>query len=173
MKTEARAPSDAPSAIRASPSPPSRLSRFVRYWLPALLWMSLIFGFSTQAGSTRHTSRIIGPLLRWINPNVTDATINQVQYVIRKGAHMAEYAILAALLWRARRQPVRGDTRPWQWSEAGFALSLAIAFAASDEFHQSFVPSREGRVGDVFIDSAGAALGVGSLWLVGRWLRKW
>ena len=135
--------------------------------------MSLIFGFSTQAGSTRHTSRIIGPLLRWINPNVTDATINQVQYVIRKGAHMTEYAILAALLWRARRQPVRGDTRPWQWSEAGFALSLAIAFAASDEFHQSFVPSREGRVGDVFIDSAGAALGVGSLWLVGRWRRKW
>ena len=135
--------------------------------------MSLIFGFSTQAGSTRHTSRIIGPLLRWINPNVTDATINQVQYVIRKGAHMAEYAILAALLWRARRQPVRGDTRPWHWSEAILALGLAFAFAASDEFHQTFVPSREGRVGDVFIDSAGAALGVGAIWLFGRWRRKW
>ena len=135
--------------------------------------MSLIFGFSTQAGSTRHTSRIIGPLLRWINPNVTDATINQVQYFIRKGAHMTEYAILAALLWRARRQPVRGDTRPWHWSEASLALGLAFAFAASDEFHQSFVPSREGRVGDVFIDSAGAALGVGAVWLIGRWRRKW
>ena len=135
--------------------------------------MSLIFGFSTQAGSTRHTSRIIGPLLRWINPNVTDATINQVQYVIRKGAHMTEYAILAALLWRARRQPVRGDTRPWHWSEASLALGLAFAFAASDEFHQSFVPSREGRVGDVFIDSAGAALGVSAVWLIGRWRRKW
>lgn len=135
--------------------------------------MSLIFGFSTQAGSTRHTSRIIGPLLRWINPNVTDATINQAQYVIRKGAHMTEYAILAALLWRARRQPVRGDTRPWQWSKAGFALGVAIAFAASDELHQAFVPSREGRVGDVFIDAAGAALGVGAVWLLGRWRRKW
>lgn len=134
--------------------------------------MSLIFGFSTQAGSTRHTSRIIGPLLRWINPNVTDATINQVQYAIRKGAHMAEYAILAALLWRARRHPVRRDTRPWKWSEAGFALGLAIAFAASDEFHQSFVPSREGRIGDVFIDAEGAALGVGAVWLLGRWRRK-
>jgi hypothetical protein len=65
--------------------------------------MSLIFGFSTQAGSTRHTSRIIGPLLRWINPSITAATIDQVQYVIRKGAHMTEYAILAALLW----------LRPW------------------------------------------------------------
>ncbi len=135
--------------------------------------MSLIFGFSTQAGSTRHTSRIIGPLLRWINPNVTDTTINQVQYVIRKGAHMTEYALLAALLWRARRQPVRGDTRPWHWSEASIALGLAIAFAASDELHQSFVPSREGRVGDVFIDGAGAALGVGAVWLIGRWRRTW
>ena len=135
--------------------------------------MSLIFGFSTQAGSTRHTSRIIGPLLRWMNPNITDATINQVQYAIRKGAHMAEYAILAALLWRARRQPVRGDTRPWQWSEASFAIGLAVAFAVSDELHQSFVPTREGRVGDVFIDSAGATLGVGALWLIGRRRRKW
>ena len=135
--------------------------------------MSLIFGFSTQAGSTHHTSRIIGPFLRWINPNVTDVTINRVQYVIRKGAHMTEYAILATLLWRARRQPVRGDIRPWQWSDAGFALLVAIAFAASDEFHQSFVPSREGRVGDVFIDGAGAALGVSAIWLMGRWSRKW
>lgn len=135
--------------------------------------MILIFGFSTQAGSTRHTSRIIGPLLRWINPNVTDATINQAQYVIRKGAHTVEYAILAVLLWRARRQPVRGDARPWQWSEAGFALGLAITFAASDELHQAFVPSREGRVGDVFIDSAGAVLGVASLWFLGRRRRKW
>lgn len=135
--------------------------------------MSLIFGFSTQVGSTRHTSRIIGPLLRWMNPSVTDTTINQVHYVIRKGAHMGEYAILAALLWRARRQPVRGDTRPWHWSEASFAFGLAIAFAASDELHQTFVPVREGRVGDVFIDSAGAALGVGAVWLIGRRRRKW
>jgi VanZ family protein len=135
--------------------------------------MGLIFGFSTQVGSTRHTSRIIGPLLRWINPNITNASINQVQYAVRKGAHMAEYAILAALLWRARRQPVRGETRPWRWSEASFAIALSIAFAASDEFHQSFVPSREGRVTDVFIDSAGATLGIGALWLWGRRSRKW
>lgn len=135
--------------------------------------MIVIFGFSTQAGSTRHTSRIIGPLLRWLDPQVTDATINRVQYVVRKGAHTAEYAILAALLWRARRQPVRGDARPWQWSEAGLALGLAIAFAASDELHQAFVPSREARVGDVFIDGAGAALGVVTLWFIGRCRRKW
>lgn len=135
--------------------------------------MSLIFGFSTQAGSTQHTSRIIGPFLRWLDSGVTDATINRVQYAVRKGAHTVEYAILAVLLWRARRQPVRGDRRPWRWSHAGFALGVAIAFAATDEFHQSFVPTREGRVSDVFIDSAGAVLGLAALWRAGRWRKRW
>ena len=135
--------------------------------------MSIIFSISTDAGSARHTSRIIVPLLRWLNPGVTEETIGRVQYAVRKGAHMAEYAILAVLLWRARRQPVPGEAHSWQSNEASFALGITIAFAVSDEIHQAFVPSREGRVGDVFIDSAGAALGLLALWLIGRWRKRW
>jgi VanZ family protein len=141
--------------------------------MPVLLWMMLIFGFSTGAGSTKHTSRIIGPILRWLIPGIADTTVNRVQTVVRKGGHVSEYAALAWLLWRARRQPVKNDPRPWRGSEAAFAFVLALLFAASDEVHQAFVPGREARVGDVCFDATGAALGLLALHLWGRWRGKW
>jgi VanZ family protein len=135
--------------------------------------MFLIFGFSTDAGSTRHTSRFIGPFLRWLIPDISDEGIRGVQLVVRKTAHMVEYAILAYLAWRARRQPVRGDTRPWRRSEALFAIAVAAAFAITDEWHQSFVPSRQGQVTDVLIDTSGAVLAMWVLWRWGRHQKRW
>jgi VanZ family protein len=146
---------------------------FALYWLPVLLWMSVIFGFSTDAGATRNTSRFIGPFLRWLHPEVSDETIHAVQLVIRKLAHLTEYAVLAVLFWRARRKPIRGDAGPWRWVDAFVAFGLAVLFAVSDEWHQSFVPSRQGQVTDVLIDSGGAALGLIALWIVGRWHKDW
>ena len=135
--------------------------------------MLLIFGLSTNAGAPRNTSRIIGPIVRWLVPGISDEALGRVVLVVRKTAHVTEYAVLALLCWRARRKPVRGDTRPWRWPDAGFAFALAVLFAASDEWHQSFVPSREGAVRDVFIDSAGAGLGLLALWRLGRWRKQW
>lgn len=133
----------------------------------------MIFGMSTNAGSTQNTSRIIGPILRWFNPSVADETVWRIQLVVRKTAHFTEYGMLTILLWRARRRPVRGDSRPWRWSEAAVAAGVAILFAITDEWHQSFVPSREGSLRDVLIDSSGAILAMIGLWWVGRRLRKW
>jgi len=135
--------------------------------------MLLIFGLSTNAGAPRNTSRIIGPIVRWLVPGISDEALGRVVVTIRKGAHVTEYAVLALLCWRARRKPVRGDARPWQWRDAGFAFAFAVLFAASDEWHQSFVPSREGAVRDVLIDSAGAGLGLFALWRLGRWRGHW
>ena len=146
---------------------------FFKYWLPVVLWMGLIFSASTDAMSSRRTSRIIGPLLRWLNPNVSDETIRAVQAVIRKGGHVAEYAILAVLLWRARRKPFKNDLRPWSWGEAARAVFYAGLYAASDEFHQGFVPSREASVWDALLDTVGAAGGLWLLWRLGRWRRRW
>ena len=169
MKTEVRDR----FGVLPAPRPLSRLQVFLKYWLPVLLCMALIFGFSTGAGSSQRTSRIIGPVLRWLIPGIADATVNRVQTVVRKGGHVSEYAVLAWLLWRARRQPVKDDPRPWRWSEAAFAIVVAALFAASDEIHQSFVPGREARIGDVCIDTAGAALGLLALQGQGRWRGKW
>ena len=134
---------------------------FLPYWLPVLLWAAFIFLMSTEAGSTRRTSRIIGPILRWFYPQVRDETIARVQFVARKTAHFCEYAWLAILLWRARRQAAWNDPRPWRWSEAWFALGLAALFAVSDEWHQSFVPGRDAKPLDVLLDTAGALGGLG------------
>jgi VanZ family protein len=64
------------------------------------------------------------------------------------------------------------DPRPWDWKLAGWAFAWATAYAASDEFHQSFVPSRQGQITDLLFDATGAALGLLGLWLWGRWRRR-
>ena len=138
---------------------------FFKYWLPVVLWMSLIFSGSTDLFSSQRTSRIIGPLLRWFNPNVSDETVRAVQAVVRKGWHVTEYSVLALLLWRARLKPMKNDPRPWSWREAAFAIFLAGVYAATDEFHQSFVPSRGASVGDVLVDTLGATAGILLLWV--------
>ena len=130
--------------------------------------MGLIFGGSTDALSSQRTSRIIGPLLRWLYPNVSDETIRAVQAVVRKGSHVTEYSVLALLLWRARRKPMKNDPRPWSWREAAFAIFLAGVYAATDEFHQSCVPSRGASVWDVLLDTLGATAGIVLLWQLGR-----
>src|SRR5213082_3317733 len=86
-----------------------RARRFVRYWMPAIVWMAVIFLGSTDMLSAAHTSRFLVPFLRWLDPQISLAALNAIQFGIRKLAHLTEYAILAALLWRA----LRGGTR-WQ-----------------------------------------------------------
>jgi VanZ family protein len=128
---------------------------FLKYWLPVFGWIIFIGINSTDLMSAEHTSRFIGPFLRWFEPNISESTIASVQLFVRKAAHLTEYAILAALLYRALR---RGQKRLFR---AGIsAFFIAGVCAALDEFHQSFVASRTGTPGDVAIDCAGAAAGV-------------
>ena len=120
--------------------------------------MAVIFLGSTDMLSAAHTSRFLVPFLRWLDPQTSLAALNAIQFGIRKLAHLTEYATLAALLWRA----LRGGTR-WQVkiSILFFVTWIACAiFAASDEFHQSFVPSRTASPNDVMIDALGALIGL-------------
>jgi VanZ family protein len=130
--------------------------------------MTLIFGGSSDRKSFQHSSSIIGPFLHWLLPNLSDQAVHGVVVGCRKCAHAGEYAVLALLLWRAVRKPAPPGGSPWRWSQAGLVLVLAALYAASDEIHQAFVPSREASVSDVLLDTTGAALGLLSLWAVGR-----
>jgi VanZ family protein len=135
----------------------------VKYWLPVLLWMVFIFIGSTDLMSAEHTSRFIGPFLRWFAPDISDPTIASIQLFVRKCAHLTEYAVLAALLYRALRQ---GRDRLGR--AALFAFVIAAICASLDEFHQSFVVSRTGSLWDVVIDCIGALFGLAIHWRFAR-----
>jgi VanZ family protein len=104
------------------------MSTVISRWLPVLVWAGVIFAFSSIPSLSTH-------LGTW-------------DYVLRKLAHMAEYAILAVLLVRA--------TGSYTW-----AFALTVAYAGTDEFHQTFVRGRHGSPTDVGIDAAGALAGLG------------
>lgn len=131
------------------------------HWLPPVLWMGVILGLSTDAASSERTAGILIPLLRWALPWASPLQIEALHDLARKTAHVVEFAILAAFWFLAL---LRGAG----WSErraASAALGICLACAGLDEFHQAFVLSRTGSVGDAMIDLAGAggALAV-ALW---------
>ena len=99
-------------------------------WLPVLVWAGVIFAFSSI-------------------PSLSSG-LGGWDLVLRKLAHMTEYAILAVLLVRAIG------------SYTG-AFALAVAYAATDEVHQLFVRGRHGAPLDVAIDAVGALIGLGLL----------
>jgi VanZ family protein len=150
-----------------------KLRSLTKYWLPVLVWMWVIFSASSDRLSFQHSSRLIGPLVHWLFPHLSDEAIHALVIIVRKCAHLAEYAVLALLLWRALRKPSEPNTPSWRWSEAGLALALVVLYAASDEIHQTFVPSRQGCVGDVLLDTAGAAFALLCLWAAGRLCKRW
>lgn len=141
----------------------------------AVLWMIVIFIFSAQ--NKEESSAVSGGMRdRFLNVggwffhlNIDEETLmqlaNTVERIIRKSAHMAEFGILAVLLfiWIGRWQISR--TRRF-WT----AAALTAFYACTDEFHQLFVPGRAGLLSDVLIDSFSAVLGLAVFLLLQRFL---
>lgn len=137
-------------------------------WLPVVLWMGLLFTASTDLGAPRRTSRILVPVLRWLAPEISTAALDRAQFVVRKTGHAVGYAILAALIWRAKRRTMP-EAEPSSFRRsAAFSLALAVLYAATDEWHQTFTTTRQGSLVDVALDAAGAAAGLVFLWLWSR-----
>ena len=138
----------------------SRLSRY----LPLVLWLGLIFFASTGEFSASNTSLIIGPLLHWLFPNITDERVALVHFFVRKLAHFTEYAVLALLAIRAFiNSSQKSIKRHW------FLISLLLValYALTDEFHQSFIPSRTASIYDSLIDTSGGLTAL-ILYSIGR-----
>ena len=121
-------------------------------YAPLVLWLGLIFFASTGEFSAENTSLIIGPLLHWLFPNISDERVNLVHFFVRKLAHFTEYAVLALLAVRAFTNSSHEAIRR-RW----FLLSLLLIalYALSDEFHQSFVTTRTASLYDSLIDTSG------------------
>jgi VanZ family protein len=130
------------------------LTAFARYWLPPLLWMALIWGLSTDVGSADNTAGLFIWIMSRLFPWATPAQIDLAHGVMRKLGHLTEYGILAALWFRTLRVGQRLDSARSAW----IALAISVAWALTDEFHQTFVPSRTASVLDVLVDATGATL---------------
>jgi VanZ family protein len=100
-------------------------------WLPALLLMLVIFGFSSR-------------------PSDDLPNFGGWDYFVKKSAHGIGYGLLALSYLHAL--PNRNY---------GLAWLLAVLYSATDEFHQSFVPGRRASVIDVLMfDNLGAMIGL-------------
>jgi len=146
----------------APPGAPPRPGEFRRWlaWLPVVLWMFLIFVGSTDVLSETRTSRFLVPFLRWMVPGISPTAINRAQAFIRKSGHFTEYAVLAASVMFALRCSVPLGAGGRFRRHAALTILLCAVYAMSDEFHQSFIPTRQASVIDVLIDTSGATAAV-------------
>lgn len=111
------------------------------YWLPTLVWMAMIFVLSNRTA-------------------VQASGIDWQDFVIKKTAHFVEYGILAGLMYWSCIKTVSVKL-----SKLIIVVwILTVAYAMSDEFHQSFIPGRGPAIRDVFIDSLGAATVLGFIY---------
>lgn len=120
--------------------------RKIKYFIPAIMWMIFIFIMSHTNGndSSNQSNFIAQIILRFINID-----LNTLTFVIRKIAHMCEYAILFLLIYYGLHK-----TFKYQYYLL-ISLILTFLYACSDEFHQTFIPGRSGQFKDVLIDTIG------------------
>jgi VanZ family protein len=133
-----------------------------------LLWMGVIYWKSSQSYSQQD-------LKPWLASLISEQTLlallpkleftydgdlvtylkpfGFLEFFLRKGAHITEYFILAFLLWQTLASTRLA--RPWVFL---LAALLSVLYAASDEWHQSYVPNRTGHPIDVGMDSVGVVL---------------
>ena len=135
-----------------------------QYWLP-LCWMAVMFGLSMETFAAEHTGGVLWYVFRELAPRVTYEHYTLLHFLIRKAAHLTEYAILACLLLRAFRA---GAVIAWRWHWAILSLLLVAVYAVLDEYHQAFTQYRTGSVSDSVLDMAGGLLALTLLWLSRR-----
>ncbi|TRY37203.1 VanZ family protein [Geobacillus sp. LEMMJ02] len=133
-------------------------------WLPVILWCLVIYTFSESSLFTgANTAHVLQVILSYLPFGGGDEEgPSWLNFLIRKVAHLTEFGILAALVWRA--------LLPKRFAYAG-AWLFATAYAATDEWHQSFEPERTATPKDVAIDSCGALIALLVVWGCRRWLR--
>jgi VanZ family protein len=134
--------------------------RLFRYG-PLAVWLILIFIGSTSVLSASNTS-VVMRFFHWLLPNADEATLRAIHFAIRKAGHFTEYAVLSLLAARAFKTSSHElIRRSWFW----LSLGLIVAYSLSDEFHQSFIPSRTASIYDSMIDSCGGLAALTVIWL--------
>lgn len=127
----------------------------MKYYAGPLIWMGIIFVFSTNVGSMSSTQSVFVPIIKFFAPEISRRDLVILLVGIRKIGHVVEYAILSLLWFHAFNQ----GKKEWSWRPVLGAIGISLVYAAVDEFHQSFVQSRTASLSDVGLDGLGAVLG--------------
>lgn len=123
----------------------------ILYFILPLLWMLVIFAFSHQPATISDTQS--GVFVEQLQAWLPAADSGFLTFIVRKSAHIFAYFVLGVLVLRALQQT--DLARPMLW-----AVVICAIYAATDEFHQLFVPGRSGEVRDILIDTVAATVGV-------------
>ena len=146
------------------------------FYIPAVLWMLLIFFFSampediSSEQSDYVSIRLQKIILAALSGNEEEARTEWEEWSeetphisVRKAAHVIEYTALCILLYLEFAGEAHAGWR---------AALITVLYAISDEIHQLFVPGRAGLIVDVLIDSIGAGLGLLLIFIFGRMIRN-
>ena len=125
--------------------------------LPTAIWAGMIFDLSRAPYSSASSARFISVVLDWLSISIPPQNLSLLNNLLRKSAHLTEYAVLAVFLYNFLK-PV-GDPS-WSRKAAFWALLASGCYSLTDEFHQLFVPGRHGSLFDCVIDTTGASLGL-------------
>jgi VanZ family protein len=148
------------------PPPPRRPHGRLRRYLPLLVWMGAIFAGSTELLSRDNTHNIIDPVVHWLFPWANYDQRLWLHVFVRKCGHVTEYTILTLLAAYFCLGSSRDLLRRYWWI---WTLAFVALFAASDEFHQWFVPGRDASLRDVAIDTSAGIVAIAILALILRW----
>lgn len=125
------------------------------WWVVTLGWAALIFCLSTRTFSPSFSRGLLGWILHFLHLQVSSGTFDLLHTLLRKLAHLTEYAIFALLLYAS---PYEKGMGLWQPRRAVACIAIAAAYSLTDEFHQLFVPGRHASLGDCGLDTIGASL---------------
>jgi VanZ family protein len=134
-----------------------RRSGLIVLWAVTVAWAAQIYDFSTATFGGVFTTWLLSRILHLLHLSVSIATFQVLHHLMRKAAHVTEYAVFSMLLYYSLGGSRR---REWRWSPAVWALVVAGVYSLTDEFHQLFVPGRGPSIFDSGIDTLGALLGI-------------
>ena len=139
------------------------------YLILTVVWMAVIFSFSAKPGDeseiqSLRAGKIVCSIFVPGYDNMSEQEqifmAESIDYPVRKAAHATEYAILAGFILGVV------VTSLINWKHLLEVVFVAVVYASTDEFHQLFVPGRNGQFIDVLIDGVGALIGVLIVFLV-------
>jgi len=128
-----------------------------RWFFLTLVWAYVIYYLSTAQYSSVSSAKFLAAFFEGLRITISSQVCALLNALLRKSAHLTEYAVLAVLLYKTFK-PAKHPR--WSRRAAFWALVISAGYSLTDEFHQRFVPGRHASIFDCMIDTAGASLGL-------------